>query len=124
MNGAVLPPRVYRATLKERQGSIYDEYRNELEVANEPYKWYPQRAGRVDLVVGRATETGAIKDPVIRQEIAKLLMMDQSAQWYGERLREAQKAGVTRGPEGSVNKLAASNIARLASSRSYGNCGH
>ena len=101
--------------LKQRQGSIYDEFRNELEVANEPYKWYPQRAGRVDLVLERAKETGAINDPVIRQEIAKLLVMDQSAQWYAERLREAQKAGTTRGPEGSVNKLAASNIARLAS---------
>ncbi len=96
-------------------GPIYAEYAKEVEIANEPYTWYPQRAGRVDLVVERAQETGAIDDPAIRQEIAKLLTLNQSAQWYGARLREAQKAGTTRGPEGSISKIAASNIARLAS---------
>jgi alkylation response protein AidB-like acyl-CoA dehydrogenase len=98
-----------------REGSLYDEYRQEVAIANEPYTWYPQRAGRVDLVIERAREAGRINDADIRQEIAKLLIMNQSAQWYGARLREAQKAGKTRGPEGSVTKLAASNIARLAS---------
>ncbi len=100
---------------KNRDGRIYEEYRQEVEIANEPYKWYPQRAGRVDLILERAKETGAISDPAIRQDIAKLLTMDQSAQWYAARLREAQKAGKTRGPEGSISKLAASDIARLAS---------
>ena len=32
-----------------RKGRIYVEERAELETANQPYKWYPQRAGRVDL---------------------------------------------------------------------------
>src|ERR1700748_2740809 len=57
----------------ERQGRIYDEERAETEKVMEPYKWYPQRAGRVDLVLERAKATGAINDPVTRQEIAKLL---------------------------------------------------
>jgi alkylation response protein AidB-like acyl-CoA dehydrogenase len=100
---------------KKPDGKIYEEYRQEVAIANEPYTWYPQRAGRVDLIVERAKETGAINNPVIRQEIAKLLIMNQSAQWYAARLREAQKVGKTRGPEGSISKLAASNIARLAS---------
>jgi len=99
----------------KRSGSIYDEYRKEIEIANEPYRWYPQRAGRVDLVLERARETGAIKDPVIRQEIAKLLMLNNSAQWTAARARAAQIAGKPQGPEGSLGKLAASNIARHAS---------
>ena len=101
--------------IMKKNGSIYDEYRKEVEVANEPYRWYPQRAGRVDLIVERAHETGAIKDPVTRQEIAKLLMLNQSAQWTAARARAAQQAGKPQGPEGSLGKLAASNVARLAS---------
>ena len=43
-------------------GRIYREERAETEIALEPYKWYPQRAGRVDLVVERATSSpGASK---------------------------------------------------------------
>lgn len=41
-------------------GHIHDEERAEIAVALEPYRWYPQRAGRVDLVMPRAIETGAI----------------------------------------------------------------
>lgn len=98
----------------EQKGKIYDEYRHELEIDNEPYKWYPQRAGRVDLVLTRAQETGAINDPVQRQEIARLLIMSRCAQWTAARARAAQQAGKPQGPEGSLGKLAASNIARLA----------
>ncbi len=100
---------------KGRNGTIYGDYREEQAIANEPYTWYPQRAGRADLVVERARETGAINDAAIRQEIAKLLTMNQSMQWFAARLSELQKAGKARGPEGSITKLAASNVARLAS---------
>jgi len=96
------------------EGPIYDEYRRELEIANEPYKWYPQRAGRVDLVIERAQETGAIDDPVIRQDIARLLVLARTTQWTAARARAAQQAGKPQGPEGSLGKLSASNIARLA----------
>ena len=101
--------------LSSLEGHIYDQYRHELEVDNEPYKWYPQRAGRVDLVIQRAQETGAINDPVIRQDIARLLTMNRAAKWTAARARAAQQAGKPQGPEGSLGKLAASNIARLAS---------
>jgi alkylation response protein AidB-like acyl-CoA dehydrogenase len=90
------------------------EERAELETANQPYKWYPQRAGRVDLVIERAQETGANKDPNVRQEIARLMIMAKSAEWTARRARAAQQQGRPQGPEGSLGKLAASNVARAA----------
>lgn len=98
----------------ERAGRVYEEERVEIEIALAPYKWYPNRAGRVDLVLPRAKETGAIHDPVIRQEIAKLLVLAKSAEWTGRRARSAQEQGRPQGPEGSIGKLAASHIARAA----------
>lgn len=97
-----------------RQGRIYEEEKAEIATTMEPYKWYPQRAGRVDLVMSRARETGAINDPVVRQEIAKLLIMSKSAEWTARRARTAQEQGRPQGPEGSLGKLIASHVARAA----------
>jgi alkylation response protein AidB-like acyl-CoA dehydrogenase len=80
----------------------------------EPYKWYPQRAGRVDLIVQRARETGKFSDPVVRQEIAKLLIMSKSSEWTARRARAAQDQGKPQGPEGSLGKLVSSHVARQA----------
>jgi alkylation response protein AidB-like acyl-CoA dehydrogenase len=102
------------ATATARQGRIYDEERAEVTTTMEPYKWYPQRAGRVDLVLKRAKETGKIDDPVVRQEIAKLLILARSAEWTARRARAAQALGRPQGPEGSLGKLAASQVARAA----------
>jgi alkylation response protein AidB-like acyl-CoA dehydrogenase len=102
------------ASASDRKGRIYDEERAEVATTMEPYKWYPQRAGRVDLIVPRAKETGAIDDPVVRQEIARLLIMSKSAEWTARRARTAQEQGKPQGPEGSLGKLAASHIARQA----------
>jgi alkylation response protein AidB-like acyl-CoA dehydrogenase len=98
-----------------RQGRIHAEERAETEKANQPYKWYPQRAGRVDLILERAKETGANKDPYVRQEIAKLMIMAKSAEWTARRARAAQQQGRPQGPEGSLGKLAASHVARACS---------
>ena len=98
-----------------RQGRIHAEERAETEKANQPYKWYPQRAGRVDLILERAKETGANKDPHVRQEIAKLMIMAKSAEWTARRARAAQQQGRPQGPEGSLGKLAASHVARACS---------
>jgi alkylation response protein AidB-like acyl-CoA dehydrogenase len=87
----------------------------ERAVVYEPYQWYPQRAGRVDLVVERATATGANRDPVVRQEIAQLLALARSAGWTAQRARAARALGRPPGPEGSLGKLAASQVARAAS---------
>jgi alkylation response protein AidB-like acyl-CoA dehydrogenase len=106
------PSQLKRGT---RVGRIHAEERAENEKANEPYKWYPQRAGRVDLVIDRAKETGANKNPYVRQEIAKLMIMAKSAEWTARRARAAQQQGRPQGPEGSLGKLAASNVARACS---------
>ena len=58
--------------------------------------------------------SGKIDDPVVRQEIAKLLAMASAADWTARRARAAQEQGRPQGPEGSLGKLAGSNIARLA----------
>jgi alkylation response protein AidB-like acyl-CoA dehydrogenase len=97
-----------------RAGRIYAEERAEAEKANQPYKWYPQRAGRVDLVIDRAKETGANREPNVRQEIAKLMILAKSAEWTARRARAAQQQGRPQGPEGSLGKLAASNVASAA----------
>jgi len=102
------------ATASQKPGRIYEEERAEIATTMEPYKWYPQRAGRVDLVLQRAQETGKINDPVVRQEIARLLIMSKSAEWTARRARAAQEQGKPQGPEGSLGKLVASNVARQA----------
>jgi alkylation response protein AidB-like acyl-CoA dehydrogenase len=97
-----------------REGRIYEEERAEIATVMEPYKWYPQRAGRVDLVIERARETGANQDPDVRQEIARLMTLAKSAEWTARRARAAQRQGRPQGPEGSLGKLAASHVARAA----------
>jgi alkylation response protein AidB-like acyl-CoA dehydrogenase len=96
------------------KGRIYDEERAENATVMEPYKWYPQRAGRVDLIMERARTTGRFDDPVVRQEIAKLLTMSKAAEWTARRARAAQMQGKPQGPEGSLGKLVSSNVARAA----------
>jgi alkylation response protein AidB-like acyl-CoA dehydrogenase len=95
-----------------RVGRIHAEERAETEKSKQPFKWYPQRAGRIDLIIERANETGANKHPNVRQEIAKLMIMAKSAEWTSHRARAVQQQGRSQGPEGSLGKLAASHIAR------------
>jgi alkylation response protein AidB-like acyl-CoA dehydrogenase len=102
------------AKASERPERIYREQGKEIAIDLEPYKWYPQRAGRVDLIIERAKETGQNADPVVRQEIAKLMIMARCAEWTARRARAAQAQGRPQGPEGSLGKLAASYIARVA----------
>ena len=96
------------------EGRAIDEYRAEQVQVMEPYTWYPQRAGRVDLVVERARATGRNTDPVVRQEIARLLAMTRAAEWTAQRARAARRLGRPPGAEGSIGKLSSSNVARAA----------
>ena len=98
----------------ERKGRCYEEEAEEIAHQLEPYKWYPQRAGRVDLVIERAKETGKNVDPSVRQEIAKLMIMAKSAEWTARRARAAQEQGQSQGPGGSIGKLTSSNVAKQA----------
>lgn len=99
---------------KDLDGQVYAEEREEIERVMEPYKWYPQRAGRVDLILTHAQHTGRIEDPLVRQEIARLLSLSNASQWTARRARAAQAQGKPQGPEGSLGKLAASHVARKA----------
>lgn len=98
----------------DRPERIYREEAEEIAVAMAPYTWYPQRAGRVDLILQRAKETGKNKDPAVRQEIAKLMYMARATAWAAQRARTAQEQGREPGPEGSIGKLANSEIAKAA----------
>lgn len=97
-----------------RPSRALDEARVEVDRHFLTYSWYPQRAGRVDLVVDRAHEARRSEDPIVRQEIARLLSMQRVATWTGERARAGRALGRPPGAEGSVGKLAMSNIARAA----------
>jgi ribosomal protein L17 len=44
----------------------------------------------VDLIIDRAKETGANKEPYVRQEIARLMTLAKSAEWTARRARAAQ----------------------------------
>jgi len=102
-------------TQGRKRGRVYEEFEAELLIATEPYTWYPQREGRVDLVLQRAKETDAIRDPAIRQEIAKLLSLSKGAALVSASAEAKRKAGTTEIiPAGSIRKLAASVIARQA----------
>lgn len=97
-----------------RPERIFQEEAEEIATSMAPYTWYPQRTGRADLAIERAQEAGCIEDPVVRQEIAKLITMSKSAEWTSKRARAAQEQGRAPGPEGSLGKLAASEVARAA----------
>jgi len=101
-------------TGEERPGRAWQEAIAERTAAAEPHKWYPQRAGRPDLVVARAQAEGKAADPVVRQEIAKLIELAWTARWTAARAAAARAAGQPPGPEGSLGKLASTRIARQA----------
>ena len=103
-----------RPTFPDGAGRAVDEARAEAAGYFETYRWYPQRAGRVDLVVERARATGRDADPVVRQEIARLLSLQRASRWTAERSRAARALGRPPGAEGSIGKLAASHVARQA----------
>ena len=97
-----------------RPGRALDEAKAESAAHFAVYSWYPQRAGRVDLVIEHAKAAGVADDPVIRQAIARLITLQRVSGWTAERARAARERGARPGAEGSVGKLALSNIARQA----------
>jgi alkylation response protein AidB-like acyl-CoA dehydrogenase len=107
--GAMRPPR-YDA----RPGRALDEARAESDAHFAVYSWYPQRAGRADLVIEHARAAGVAGDPVIRQAIARLVTLQRVSAWTAERAAVARARGDRPGAEGSVGKLALSNVAREA----------
>jgi len=96
------------------EGPALDEARAEAAEILKVYAWYPQRAGRVDLVVDHARSRGRQHDPIVRQELARLLSMHRASEWTAERAKAARATGRPPGPEGSIGKLALSHVARQA----------
>lgn len=76
------------------------------------YKWYPQRAGRANLVIPEATRTGRVDDPLVRQQISEVETVRQMSSWTSRRASAARAAGRPPGPEGSLAKLNLSVTAR------------
>jgi len=103
------------ATRLSPSGRVWREAVAERTAASEPHKWYPERAGRVDLLIEQAKATGSRRDPVVRQEITRVLSMERSAKWTAQRAAAARALGRAPGPEGSLGRLATSNIAKAAS---------
>jgi alkylation response protein AidB-like acyl-CoA dehydrogenase len=93
-------------------GRALDEARAEADDHFATYSWYPQRAGRPDLVIDHARSAGVADHPVIRQAVARLVTLHRVSVWTADRARAARALGARPGAEGSIGKLAASNIAR------------
>ncbi len=91
-------------------GRTSSEAMEEATEHSRTYAWYPQRAGRPDLLAEIAREVGA--SAFQRQAVADVVARQRVATWNVERTRAARAAGRTPGPEGSVAKLAGSDIAR------------
>ena len=109
------------ATLRRRRfdvtaGRAVREAAAEADEYFATYAWYPQRAGRADLVTETATIAGRRDDPVARQRIAALVALQRANDWTARRAQAARAAGRVPGAEGSLGKLAASAVARSAAS--------
>ncbi|MFM9227090.1 MAG: acyl-CoA dehydrogenase family protein, partial [Actinomycetota bacterium] len=63
------------------EGRALEELRVEAAESAKVYSWYPQRAGRADLAIPHAHEVGRGTDPVVRQEIARLVSLQRIGQW-------------------------------------------
>jgi alkylation response protein AidB-like acyl-CoA dehydrogenase len=96
----------------QASGRAWREAIAERTAAAEPHKWYPQRAGRPDLVIPQAQALGMSGDPLVRQEIARLIELAWSARWMEQQVAAARAAG--QQAAGSLGKLASSKIARQA----------
>ena len=80
------------------------------------YEWYPQRAGRADLLSPLAVELGTVDDPVARQQRAGVEALRRSQEWTAKRAQAARALGRAPGAEGSIGKLGLSLVARASAS--------
>jgi len=99
-------------------GRAAEEAAAEAEEYYRTYAWYPQRAGRADLVQQVAELQGRTGDPIARQHMAGLVALRRAHEWTARRAQAARAAGRPPGSEGSLGKLAASRVAQ-ASARTH-----
>jgi alkylation response protein AidB-like acyl-CoA dehydrogenase len=89
-----------------RAGRCMREFEEETAEHLRVYDWYPQRAGRLDLLPERAAGAG----PVARDLVARALAAERVGRWTADRARSSAHPG----PEGSLAKLRSSVNARMA----------
>jgi len=99
-------------TRPEASGRVIDEARVEADEYNRTYVWYPQRTGRADLLTQHAALRDRADDPIIRDQVMSTLSMVRTAGWTAARAKAARELGRPPGSEGSIGKLATSEIAR------------
>ena len=108
-------PRGATGSTASPPGPALDEARHEADESAKVYAWYPQRAGRADLGVEPRPSRPA--SPAIRscaRRLARLWSMNRVSGWTAERAKAARALGRPPGAEGSIGKLALSNVARQA----------
>jgi len=94
-------------------GRCIDEAEVEAAEHANTYEWYPQRMGRADLVVERARTMGVLDNPSVRDQIAKLTSFLRASEWTAGRAKAARALGRPPGSEGSIGKLALSEVSRM-----------
>ncbi|MFT7602302.1 MAG: alkylation response protein AidB-like acyl-CoA dehydrogenase [Acidimicrobiales bacterium] len=102
-----------RPRFVEDGGPLVEQARAEAAEYFSTYKWYPQRAGRSNLVRPEIDRLGKANDPLIRDQTARLEASRKVAGWTLQRARDARVAGKEPGPEGSLAKLNMSLVARM-----------
>ena len=103
-----------RRSAFESEGRAIEEAKTEADEYFATYSWYPQRAGRVDLIAEHARVTARNSQPVSRQAIAGVTALHRAHQWTAERARLNRALGRPPGAEGSIGKLGLSEVARAA----------
>ena len=98
---------VARPRASSGAGLAWSEAQRESDEYYATYSWYPQRAGRVDLVVEHARQRDVADDPLVRQEVADLLAVQRVSQWTAERGAATRALGRTPGAEGSLGEVVA-----------------
>jgi alkylation response protein AidB-like acyl-CoA dehydrogenase len=73
-------------------------------------------SGRTEVVLEAARQLGRTADPLVRQALADLYTREEIQRYLALRVRAGQQAGRAPGPEGSVAKLAGSELVRRAAS--------
>lgn len=94
--------------------AVLNEARAEADDHFATYRWYPQRAGRPDLLKPRAAANGNDESALVRQQLADVHSLQQVSRWTADRAKAARLLGRPPGAEGSIGKLATSNVARTS----------
>jgi alkylation response protein AidB-like acyl-CoA dehydrogenase len=71
-------------------------------------------SGRADVLIDAARRAGRADDPVLRQELADMHIREEVLRYVALRVRAAMDAGRSPGPEGSIAKLAGSELVKRA----------